>query len=116
MRANRIVPPSPNSRAGTITGYAAGQDATEPARDALADALACFLDEPALHWPVLAERLAQRWPERWADASADAISAQLRDAGVPSVTVSIGGAKARGCRKDAIEAAAAVGVTRRSDG
>jgi DNA segregation ATPase FtsK/SpoIIIE, S-DNA-T family len=103
-------------RAGTVTGYAAGLDATEPARDPLAETLACFLDEPALWWSVLAERLAQRWPERWADTPADAISAQLRNAGVPSVTVSMGGGKARGCQKDAIEAAIAGGVTARSEG
>jgi S-DNA-T family DNA segregation ATPase FtsK/SpoIIIE len=103
-------------RAGTLTGYAAGEDTSGPARDVLADALACFTDGPALHWTVLAERLAQRWPERYAGLTDAAISAQLRDAGVRSVTVSMGGAKARGCRLDAIEAITAAAVTPRSDG
>jgi S-DNA-T family DNA segregation ATPase FtsK/SpoIIIE len=103
-------------RAGTLTGYAAGQDTAEPARDPLADALACFTGENGLPWTVLAERMAQRWPGRWADATADAVSAQLRDAGVPSVTVSMGGEKARGARKADIEALTAAAVTPRSDG
>jgi hypothetical protein len=72
--------------------------------------------EAGLHWTVLAERLAARWPDRYAGLTADAISAQLRDAQVPSVTVSAGGAKARGCRRDAIEAITAAAVTARSDG
>jgi hypothetical protein len=38
--------------------------------------------------------------------TAEAIGAHLRDTGVRSVTVSMGGVKARGCRKDQLEAAA----------
>jgi S-DNA-T family DNA segregation ATPase FtsK/SpoIIIE len=93
-------------RAGTLTGVAVGEDAAEAAREPLSDALAVFEGDPALHWTALAARLAQRWPDRWAGLTADAISAQLRDCGVPSVTVTMGGQRARGCRKDAIEQAA----------
>jgi hypothetical protein len=103
-------------RAGTLSGVAAGEDTGEPAREPLSDALACFAGEPALHWTVLAGRLAQRWPGRWADVTAEAISAQLRDAGVTSVTVSMAGVKARGARKTDIEAIAAAAVTRRPEG
>jgi DNA segregation ATPase FtsK/SpoIIIE, S-DNA-T family len=103
-------------RAGTITGYAAGQDTSGPARDVLADALACFADEGGLWWAELAGRLAQRWPDRYQGLTADAISAQLRDAKVPTVTVSMGGQKAKGARKTDIEAAAAAAVTPRSAG
>jgi S-DNA-T family DNA segregation ATPase FtsK/SpoIIIE len=92
-------------RAGVLSGYALGEDDRE-SRDVLADVLAVFGDDPGLHWPVLAERLTQRFPDRWDGITADAVSAQLRDLQVPSVTVSVGGAKARGCRKDAIEQAA----------
>jgi DNA segregation ATPase FtsK/SpoIIIE, S-DNA-T family len=102
-------------RAGTLSGVALGEDSATAAREPLSDALACFTDEAGLHWAVLAERLAQRFPDRWAGATADAISAQLRDLGVPSVTVSMGGDKARGARKADIEALAGPGVTPRSE-
>lgn len=90
-------------RAGTLPVQA---DADAPERDVLADVLGVFADTPGLHWEALSERLAQRYPDRWAEVSADSLSAQLRALGVPSVTVSMGGQKARGCRRDAIEAAA----------
>ena len=93
-------------RAGTLTGFAAGQDTGTPARDVLADVLAVFDADPALHWPVLAGRLGQQFPGRWADASADAISAQCRDLGVPSVQVKSGGLNRQGCRKDDVQKAA----------
>jgi hypothetical protein len=109
--------PTPRNRwSWTITGHAAGQDTSGPARDVLADAVACFADEAGLWWSVLAERLAQRWPERYEAITAAAVSAQMGDLKVPSVTVSMGGAKARGARKSDIEAAAAGGVTPRSAG
>jgi S-DNA-T family DNA segregation ATPase FtsK/SpoIIIE len=102
-------------RAGTLTGVAIGEDTTEPARDPLADAAAVFTGEAGLWWTTLATRLAERWPDRWAGATADSVSAELRALGVPSVTVSNNGSKARGARLTAIEAAAAAGVTPRSD-
>ena len=46
--------------------------------------------ERGLQWPALAERLGDRIPERWDGVTADAVSAQLRDLGVPSVDVSCG--------------------------
>jgi S-DNA-T family DNA segregation ATPase FtsK/SpoIIIE len=89
-------------RAGTLP--AGSLDA--PERDVLADVLAVLGSDPGLHWEALADRLAARWPERWAAVTKDAVSAQVQALGVPSVTVSTGGVKARGCRKDAVEAAA----------
>lgn len=93
-------------QARTLTGVAADEEMVKPGRDVLADVHATFLgSEAGLQWPVLAERLAGRIPERWDGASPDAVSAQLRDLGVPSVVVKAGGTGARGCRKAAVEAA-----------
>jgi S-DNA-T family DNA segregation ATPase FtsK/SpoIIIE len=94
-------------RAGTLTGFAAGEDTATPARDVLADVLAVFAADPALHWPVLAGRLAAQFPDRWADATADAVSAQCRDLGVPSVVVKSAGQSLRGCRREDVRRAAA---------
>jgi S-DNA-T family DNA segregation ATPase FtsK/SpoIIIE len=106
-------------RAGTLSGVALGEDGGQAAREPLSDALACFAEgETRLWWSVLAERLGQRFPDRWAGITADAISAQLRppgEPGVPSVTVSMGGEKAKGCRKADIEAIAGSAVTPRSE-
>jgi S-DNA-T family DNA segregation ATPase FtsK/SpoIIIE len=91
-------------RAGTLSGVAVGEDSGTPAREPLSDALAVFSGEAGLHWETLAARLADAFPDRWGGTSADAISAELRACGVPSVTVTAQGQRARGCRKDAIEA------------
>ncbi len=85
-------------RAGTLSGVALGQDGTTPQRDVLADVLEVLGGVPAIHWDVLAGHLAERWPDRWAEVTDGTISSQLRALGVPSVTVSVGGVKARGCR------------------
>jgi hypothetical protein len=94
-------------RAGTLAGMAAGHDTGTPARDVLADVLAVFGADPALHWPVLAGRLAAQFPDRWADATGDAVSAQCRDLGVASVVVKSGGQALRGCRRTDVRRAAA---------
>ncbi|MES9606166.1 hypothetical protein [Actinomadura sp. NPDC000929] len=92
-------------RAGTLNGYAAGEDTGVPDRDVMADVLAVFGADPGLHWTELAERLAGQFPDRWADATADAVSAQYRDLGVPSVDVKRGGVTRKGCRKRDAKAA-----------
>ncbi len=93
-------------QAHTLTGMAADEEMVKPGRDVLADVHAMFLgSEQGLQWPVLAERLAGRIPERWDGASADAVSAQLRDLGVPSVDVKAAGRNLKGCRKAAVETA-----------
>jgi S-DNA-T family DNA segregation ATPase FtsK/SpoIIIE len=97
-------------RAGTIAGFAAGQDTGLPARDVLADVLAVFGADSGLHWAVLAERLAAHFPDRWADATAEAVSAQCRDLNVPSVDVRYPSSRAGrvrvGCRRADVETAA----------
>jgi len=86
-----------------------------PSRDVLADVLHVFGDAPGLHWITLAERLSEHFPDRWADVTKDALSAQCRSLGVPSVNVNIrvraGQRKVlSGCRRDAVEKAAAIRV------
>jgi len=85
-------------RAGTLSGMAAGEDASREARDVLADVLAVFASEPGLHWQTVAERLAEHFPDRWADVTAEAVSAQCRGLGVPSVGVKVSGRNLQGCR------------------
>ena len=92
--------------AGTLSGVALGEDESGPQRDVLADVLEAFGGAPALHWAELAERLAERSPERWEGTSGDAVSAELRGRGVPSVVVTVTGERGRGCRLDAVQAAA----------
>ena len=72
----------------------------------LADVLAVFGDDNGLHWQELAGRLAAQLSGRWADTSSDAVSAELRARGMPSVVVTAGGQRGRGCRRDAVETAA----------
>ena len=97
-------------RAGTIAGFAAGEDTGLPARNVLADVLAVFGADSGLHWAVLAERLATQFPDRWADATAEAVSAQCRDLNVPSVDVRYPSNRAGrvrvGCRRADVETAA----------
>ncbi|MEV0592461.1 hypothetical protein [Nonomuraea cavernae] len=93
-------------RAGTLTGYAAGQVMARDVRDVLADALSVFQgSETGQPWTVLAARLAERIPEHYADLNSDAISAQLRALGVPSVDVKRDGKALKGAKKTAITAA-----------
>jgi DNA segregation ATPase FtsK/SpoIIIE, S-DNA-T family len=91
--------------AGTVTGHAA-EDAGEGPRDVLTDVLSVFGSDAGLQWGDLAARLASRFPARWDGATADAISAECRAAGVPSVNVRSGGGQGKGCRREAVEAAA----------
>ena len=92
--------------AGTLSGVALGEDDAAERRDVLADVLAVFAAAPALHWTELAARLADRFPERWDGTSPDAVSAECRGEDVPSVVVTVAGERGRGCRLEAVEAAA----------
>jgi len=93
--------------AGVLSGYALGEDGDGQPRDVLGDVLSVFgPGEPGLHWQVIAERLVVRYPERWTGVTAESVSADCRDAGVPSVTVKMAGAVLRGCRRADVEAAA----------
>ncbi|GAA1021478.1 cell division protein FtsK [Acrocarpospora pleiomorpha] len=92
-------------RAGTLTGYAAGQNVVREVRDVLADVLTVFQGETGLSWTLLAARLADRIPEHYADLTPDAISAQLRGLGVPSVDIKRDGKALKGAKKASITAA-----------
>ncbi|WP_204289565.1 hypothetical protein, partial [Microbispora amethystogenes] len=93
-------------RAGTLSGYAAGQAAIREVRDVLADAASVFQgSETGLPWALIAARLAERIPEHYADITADAISAQLRDLAVPSVNIKRDGQTLKGAKRAAIETA-----------
>ena len=93
-------------RAGTLSGMALGETAGPQDRNVLADILAVFAGESGIHWEVLAERLAERFPDRWADVTADAVSAQVRDLGVPGVAVRMGGRVLNGRRYEDVREAA----------
>jgi DNA segregation ATPase FtsK/SpoIIIE, S-DNA-T family len=90
---------------GTVTGHATEQG-EQGERDILTDVLAVFGSDSRLQWGDLAARLASRFPGRWADAEGEAISADCRAKGVASVNVRSGGGQAKGCRREAVEAAA----------
>ncbi len=91
--------------AGTLSGAALGDDDRPERRDVLTDVAEAFGDAAALHWTELAARLAERFPERWAETTPDAVSAECRARGVPSVVVTVGGERGRGCRLEAVETA-----------
>ncbi|HWG03232.1 MAG TPA: hypothetical protein VG164_15470 [Trebonia sp.] len=91
--------------AGTLTGEAIGEEWADDHRDVLADVLEVFGDDSALHWTELADRLDAHLGERWADVTPAAITAQLRDLGVPSRSVTRAGVSNRGCYRQAVAAA-----------
>jgi hypothetical protein len=93
-------------RAGTLSGMAAGLEVDRDERDVLADVLQVLGDDPALHWPVLAERLNAQIPQRWAEVTGEAVSAECRGRGVPSVDVKMFGQNRKGCRRADVARAA----------
>lgn len=94
-------------RAGTLSGMAAGEDMSRPARDVLADVIRVFSQagRRALQWEQLAELLAAEHPETYAGETPDSISALIRAEGVPSESVKADGQVRRGCKREAVEAA-----------
>ncbi len=92
--------------ARTLTGLAAGRALPAPARDILADVLAVFGDNRAMHWAELATRLAEALPDVYNTITADVISTQLRALGIASVDVKRDGTVLKGARHAAITAAA----------
>lgn len=63
-------------------------------------------DRAGVQWPELAELLQAVLPERYGDETPETISARLRAVGVPSVDVKYRGTNLKGCRLEAVEAAA----------
>jgi len=95
-------------RAGTLSGYAAGEDMTRDSRDVLRDVIRVWSyvgDRTGLQWQQLAELLAGNMPESYAGESAESISALVRAEGAPSVDVKVGGQVLKGVRLRDIEAA-----------
>jgi S-DNA-T family DNA segregation ATPase FtsK/SpoIIIE len=79
-----------------------------PDQDVIADVLRVFshLGRAGVQWQHLAELLAQEQPDVYAGVTAEAVSAMARAAGVPSVDVKTGGIVLKGCRLEAVQAAA----------
>lgn len=86
-------------QAGVLSGYALAEDDTAPLRDVLGDVQAVFNGDAGLQWADLAARLAGRYPDRWAGITADAISAQVRDLGIPASQVKSGRTNRQGVKR-----------------
>lgn len=117
VRANYIDNPTAEAivaRALAMRGDAPPVDlSTEPDRDVLADVIRVFAhtNRRGLHWQQLAELLAADRPALYAGVTAEAVSALVRDKGVPSDVISVDGKNARGCRlRDVQDARQAIGA------
>jgi S-DNA-T family DNA segregation ATPase FtsK/SpoIIIE len=89
-------------------GILPGRDEQLPRWEVLVDVLRVWpAGQGGIHWETLAARLADARPELYADMSGEALSALLRSLEVPSVTVTVAQERARGCRREAVEAAMA---------
>jgi hypothetical protein len=95
--------------AGTLSGYAAGEEAARQVRDVLADVMSVFLPgEDRLYWQTIAARLTDVHAAAYAGTTSEAISAQVRAFKVPSENVrEAGGEPLKGCKLDALRAAIA---------
>ncbi len=95
-------------RTGTLTGMAAGEEMTRERRDVLIDVERVFYPgEKHISWRLLAARLREQIPEAYADMTQDAISAQVRELGVPGVSVRDNetGNSVQGCKLDMVRQA-----------
>ena len=96
--------------AGTLSGYALGEDEVQGERGLLADVLSLYGPrEQHLYWQTVADRLAARFPGTYAGLTADAVSADVRgltgrdsDEGREP-----GGANRKGIKRATVEAALA---------
>jgi S-DNA-T family DNA segregation ATPase FtsK/SpoIIIE len=97
------------ARAGQLRGTVVGSDIDlVPTRDVLDDVLHVFahMGRPGLHWETLAQVLGEQHPEAYAGIGQDALSALVRDKGVPTEQVKDEhGVNRRGCKRRAVEAA-----------
>ena len=94
-------------QAGTLSGYALGQDDDGPPRDFLGDVLSVFgASETSLHTETIATRLAVHIAGSYAGITKEAVASQLRALQVPVKQVREAGGPVRtGCEKAAVEAA-----------
>lgn len=93
-------------RAGTLSGYAAGEDMSRQSRDVLHDVIRVWSFAPertGLQWIQLAELLSSHMPESYAGESAESISALVRNEGVRSENVKAGGQVLKGCKLRDVE-------------
>jgi S-DNA-T family DNA segregation ATPase FtsK/SpoIIIE len=67
--------------AGTLSGYALGEDGGQADRPLLADVRSVFAgQETFLYWPTIADRLAERFRGTYTGVTPDAVSADVREA------------------------------------
>lgn len=99
--------------AGTLSGYALGEEEEQGERGLLADVLAMFgPSERFLYWETVAARLADGYPGTYSGITADAVSADARDlTGQPSDEGrEPGGPNRKGIKRATIEAAIGQGT------
>jgi S-DNA-T family DNA segregation ATPase FtsK/SpoIIIE len=113
VRASYIDNPAAEAialRARALRGdrEAMGVQRQRQERDVLQDVIRVFahVGRPGLQWQKLAELMAEQMPEAYRGVSADAVSALVRGEGVDSVDVKDDGRALKGCRLDAVRAAA----------
>lgn len=93
--------------AGTLDGFAAGEDLSRLIRNVLADVRGVFYaGEAWISWAQLASRMSEQMPEHYADLSQDAISAQVRSLGAKPKKGREGAATLWGVPLDEVEKAA----------
>ena len=93
--------------AGTLSGVALGEDDSRAAaRRPGRRARGVRRRRRRCTGPSSPSASRERFPERWEGTSGDAVSAELRGRGVPSVVVTVAGERGRGCRLEAVQAAA----------
>ena len=92
-------------QAAVLTGYALGQDDSQPPRSFAADVLGVFGADVKLWSSTIATRLAESLPAVYADITPDAVASQLRGLGVDVKNVREAGREPRkGAERAAIEA------------
>ncbi len=92
-------------QAGTLTGYALGDDDQAEVRSFAVDVLSVFGEAARLHTATIADRLAAHLPSVYADITPAAVGSQLRGLGVTVKNVrEPGKAPAPGCDRAAVEA------------
>jgi DNA segregation ATPase FtsK/SpoIIIE, S-DNA-T family len=104
--ASRVVERAEAARgqAGTLTGYALGQDDSQPPRSFAGDVMSVFGGDEKLWSSTIAARLAESLPSVYADITPAAVSSQLRGLGVEVKNVRERGQVPNlGCWRTAIE-------------
>lgn len=94
--------------AGTLSGYALGEDRDDEARSFAADVLLVFGGDEKLWCETITVRLAETVPGAYADITQEAVASQLRALGVTVKKVRETGREPRsGCERAAVAAVAA---------